>query len=189
MARTIMPSFEKHPQEGVIIGRLLAGYADLEIALLNCVQVVREDFDAVLKTMFRIRGETNRINIADALGREHYAVHNLETDFAEAIKAARFCLKIRNQYSHCVWWSDNSGKLAFANLEEVAKGDELVGSLKDLTAYHVDEPLLRAQEAYYLYTNDLIGWINYEGRLKAGKLSANLLSRPVVLKPPLLHVQ
>lgn len=188
MSRTIMPSFKDFPREGFLIGCLLAGYADLEIGLLNCVQVIRQDFDTVLKAMFRIRGETNRINIADSLGRFHYAQCGLEDHFIKAIAATRHCMKIRNQYSHCVWWSDNTGKLAFANLEEVAKSDVLVGSLKDLTAYHVDVQFLEAQEVYFVYVNDLLGWINYEGRLKSGKLSKNPISFPKEIQQPPLRV-
>jgi hypothetical protein len=64
----VMPAFHKFQGEAAIIGRLLAGYAELEIDLLNCVSVVRQDFDATLKAMFRVRGETARINVGDALG-------------------------------------------------------------------------------------------------------------------------
>jgi hypothetical protein len=188
MSRTIMPSFSKYNKEGAIIGRLLVGYGDLELSLLNCVQVVRGDFDAVLKTMFRVRGETNRINIGDALGRFYYAQHSLEGQFTKAIGALRGCLKIRNQYSHCVWWDNNTAKLAFANLEEVAKQNVLVGSLKNLTVHHVDVPLLETQEEYFVYTNDLIGWINQEGQVRAGKASSNPHSEPKDIPPPALHL-
>ena len=59
----IRATFDKFPTEGAIIGRLLAGYADLEIVPVHCAQVVREDLDTVLKTMFRTRGETPRTNV------------------------------------------------------------------------------------------------------------------------------
>ncbi len=49
----VMPAFRRFPDEAAIIGRLLAGYAELEIDLLHCVSVIREDFDATLKAMFR----------------------------------------------------------------------------------------------------------------------------------------
>jgi hypothetical protein len=38
--------FTKYPKEAAIIGRLLAGYGELEISLMNCVQVARDDLDA-----------------------------------------------------------------------------------------------------------------------------------------------
>src|ERR1700730_13427466 len=114
-----MPSFLTYSDEAKIIGNLLAGYTDLEVGLLNCIQVVRTfEFDTVLKAMFRVRGETNRIKIADALGRVPYRELGLEGSFIKVIGAMNFCMKIRNQYAHCVWWDDNTKKLAFANLEE-----------------------------------------------------------------------
>ena len=126
---SIMPAFSNFTAEAEIIGRLLAGYTNLEIGLMNCVQVVRLDFDTVLKAMFRARGETARIDIADAFGRHYYDALNLGTEFAMAISAVRYCLRIRNQYAHCAWWDDKSGRLAFANLEDIAKGHSF---LKDL---------------------------------------------------------
>jgi len=94
----VMPAFHRFPNEAAIIGRLLAGYAELEIDLLHCVAVAREDFDATLKAMFRIRGETSRINVGDALGRQVYDKLGLGADFQMAVSAMRYCLKIRNQY-------------------------------------------------------------------------------------------
>ena len=63
MSRPILWPFLRFSEEGSIIGRLLAGYTTLEVGLMNCVQVVRDDFDAVLKAMFRARSETSRIDI------------------------------------------------------------------------------------------------------------------------------
>ncbi len=105
---------------------------------MHCVQVVREDFDTVLKTMFRTRGETQRIDIADALGRHYYHSYRLGTQFEMAVGSMRYCLRVRNQYAHCVWWDDHSGNLAFANLEEIATGHDYQTDLKSLTAFHVD---------------------------------------------------
>ena len=96
MARTIMPAFQKFAAEARIIGNLLTGYTDLEVDLLHCAQVVRDDFDAVLKAMFRVRGETNRVNIADGWGLNGYRVLGLGVEFADAIIAMKYCVGIRN---------------------------------------------------------------------------------------------
>ena len=56
MANSILRPFQKFADEGATIGRLLAGYSTLEIGLMNCVQVAIDDFDTVLKTMFKQRG-------------------------------------------------------------------------------------------------------------------------------------
>jgi len=65
-----------------VIGRLLVDYGELEVDLMNCVQVARAfDLNGTLKAMFRVRGETNRIDVADGLGRIAYVVANLDVEF------------------------------------------------------------------------------------------------------------
>lgn len=179
-----MPSFRKFEAEARIVGNLLAGYTDLELSLLNCVQVVREDFDAALKAMFRVRGETNRINIADGLGLDRYRRLELATEFSQAIDAMRHCVKIRNQFAHCVYWDDNTGRLAIAYLEEAADLDEAVSNFDAMPVYHVDVALLREQEAYFCYTSDLIAWVNYEGRYRAKKLLQQFGPKPRPIQKP-----
>ena len=90
----------------------------------------------------------------------------------------RFCLKVRNQYAHGVWWDDYSGKLAFANLEELAGRKRQVNDLEKLKAYHVDVALLGAQEACFVYADEYLAWINLEGRFRAGKIKVQPLPKP-----------
>jgi hypothetical protein len=97
----IFPAFWSFPEEGAIIGRLLTGYAELEISLMRCIHVVRDDFDTVLKAMFRIRGEQQRLSVGDALGRHHYQALDLGVEFNAAVKPMDYCRQIRNQYAHC----------------------------------------------------------------------------------------
>jgi hypothetical protein len=56
----ILTHFHGFTVEGEIVGRLLTGYANLEVGLLNCVQMVLGDLDAPLKAMFKVRGESRR---------------------------------------------------------------------------------------------------------------------------------
>jgi hypothetical protein len=113
MSETIMPAFIRFPQEATIIGRLLAGYGDLEFDLCYCVAVARDDFDMAVKSMFRPRGEKQRIDIADSIGRSKYRELKLGTRFEEAIAATHYCRRIRNQYAHCKWHDDKTGSLGF----------------------------------------------------------------------------
>jgi hypothetical protein len=184
-----MPAFHRFPNEAAIIGRLLAGYAELEIGLLHCVSVVRKDFDAVLKAMFRTRGETRRIDVADALGRQLYRALDLANEFEVAIGAVRYCLRIRNQFSHCNWYDDRSGRLAFVNVEEIVKGNEAITGFDDLTRHYVDVPTLTAQEQYFAYADALLAYANYEGRFRAGKLRNRIFGeRPSHVEQPPLHL-
>jgi hypothetical protein len=111
--------------------------------------------------------------------------------FPQAVACASlsyYCLKIRNQIAHCVWYDDKSGILAFANQEEIAKGNAYLRNLDDLTIFHVDELLLAEQEAYFVYADELIAWVNHEGRYRAGKISVNPLTKPRQPTQPKLHL-
>jgi hypothetical protein len=184
----ILPVFAQFPKESAIIARLLAGYSLLEIDLLNCVQVATGDFNAALKTLFRIRGEARRITEGEKLGAPVYKRLGLTADFGEAIGAMRHCRMIRNQYAHCQWWNDAAGNFVFANLEDVAKENNPVISLATLPPKRVDGSLLAEQEAFYKYTDKMLAWVNYEGRLRAGKLSSPLIAKPEKMSPPPLHI-
>src|SRR2546423_14966731 len=100
MARAIQPAFVKFHGEAAIIGRLLGGYAGMELDLLNCVAMGTKDFDKALKDMFGARGETKRVNKAAKLGKPAYDAQGLGADFDAAIDAMRHCLAMRNQYAH-----------------------------------------------------------------------------------------
>jgi hypothetical protein len=177
-------AFLKFKEEGLIIGRLLAEYADIELSLLYCVNAVRNDFDTTFKAMFKSRGETHRIELADIFGRQYYHSINLGTQFEMAIGSVKFCKNIRNQYSHCIWWDDNSGCLAFANLEEIAKTNAQISDLNGLEVKHIDLATLNLQETYFEYTDNSLTWLNYEGQRLAGKPSIPQRPAPKQLKQP-----
>jgi hypothetical protein len=184
----VSSAFVDFPAEAALIGRMLAGYTDLELDLLHCVKSVRGDFDTVLKAMYRSRGETQRVEIADAFGRQAYRALGLGTQFEMAIGAVRHCTKIRNQYAHCVWWNDNTGQLAFANLEEIAKLHELVESLMGAGVRHVDCEILQTQFAHFQYASDLLIWVLHEGNKKANRPALPNLVCPPTRMPPALFV-
>ena len=101
-----------------------------------------------------------------------YSDRLLATEFGMAVGAVRHCLKIRNQYAHCVWYDDHSGKLAFVNVEEIAKDNTKLKDLTSLTILHVDVPFLQAQEAYFVYADELLAWTNHEGPYETSKSRA-----------------
>lgn len=174
--------------DGAKVGMLLAAYGNLEVDLMHCVQVVRDDLDTTLKAMFRVRGESARIAVADALGRQAYINLKLESEFGEAIASLHHCRKIRNHYAHCVWYDDWGDKLGFVDLEELANENACVTDLKALTRRVVDMSLLNAQVEYFDYTSTLLTWINFEGRYRAGKLPEPLGERPTRANQPPLHL-
>lgn len=183
-----LKAFFKFSNEGVIIGRLLAAYADLELSLLHCVNGTRNDFDTVYKAMFKERGEARRINMADIFGRHAYRKLGLGTQFEMAISSMHYCRKIRNQYAHCIWYDDYSGSLAFINLEQGTESNSIVKDFKDLSIFYIDVTTLNLQEEYFEYTDSLLSWVNFEGQKKAGNQSIPKQQAPKQLKQPPLYI-
>jgi DNA-directed RNA polymerase subunit K/omega len=157
---------------------------------MNSVHMGRGgDLNAVLKSMFGIRGESRRIAKAETLGGPAYDALGLGAEFRRAIAVLRRCLEIRNQYSHWMMWDDNSGKLAFASIEQLAKKKGPVTDLRKLRVFHVDVGLLAEQEAYFAYSDRYLAWINYEGRYLSGALSKRIQKRPRRAKRPRLRLR
>jgi hypothetical protein len=179
------------PKEMAVIGRLLLDYGEVELDLMNCIQVARNyDLNSTLKTMFRVRGELNRVKIADALGRVPYTAVNLEAEFSELIDAVDYCRRIRNKYAHAYWHDPDMGKaLCYVSLEELAEDKQPVNDLTALTFFYIDEPLLLQQEAYFEYVRDLIRYINYEGRLRNKLIKTNIFKLPAVAPKPALYTR
>jgi hypothetical protein len=169
-----------------IIGRILIDYGELEIDLMNCVQVARGyDMNSTLKSMFRVRGELNRIKLADALGRVAYSALKLDAEFGAMIDAFDYCRRIRNKYAHAYWHDPDMGKaLCYVSLEELADEDKPVNDLTNLVFYYLDEPLLLQQEAYFQYVREILRYVNYEGQLRAGRMRQNIFSLPASPQKP-----
>jgi hypothetical protein len=52
----------------------------------------------------------------------------------------------------------------------------------------VDVTLLNDQEQYFVYTDEILAWINYEGRFRDGKIQINTVLKPTPPKPPQLYI-
>ena len=187
MTDIILPAFIDFPEEGAIIGRLLAGYGELEFDAMVCVGTVISDHDVALKTMFRARGEKTRIDIADALGRRAYRNLGLENQFSEAIAAVQFCRRIRNQFAHCHWHNDLTGKLSFVRLTEIA-GNNIEADLSNLTIHYVDVPLLELQETYFKFASRWLTYLNFEARKLAGSVATHPFEAPKKIDRPELYI-
>jgi hypothetical protein len=62
MPETIMPAFDRFVEEGNIIGRLLAGYGELELEMCACVAAVTNDLDAAIRKLNRLGDGTSFSN-------------------------------------------------------------------------------------------------------------------------------
>lgn len=183
-----MSAHRDYPKEMKIVGRLLVEYSSIEIGLMHCVAMARDDFNTTLKALYRIRGETARINVAEALAEQEYARLNLATQFAESISAMRHCLKIRNRFSHAHWHNPLDG-LCYVSLEDLAETKTVITSLENLDFFYLDIALLSRHVSYFGYTSNCLAFVNYEGRKSAGKLTHNPVQWPARLEPPPLYIR
>jgi hypothetical protein len=201
MPGTLTPAFDRYPKEAAIVGRLLAGYAELEFQLGLCAERAlrksehpgypesvphkADNRHVALKALYRLRSESGRLQVADALARSEYTYLGLEAPYADAIGAIRHCLKIRNQFAHCHWGTDPYIGLIFTDLEENARG---VGDFTfDSTWRSIDLALLQLQEAYFEYTMRCLEFIHGEFRVRAKMASSHPHAKPTKTLQPLLY--
>lgn len=111
----INPAFHRHPDEAAIIGRLVVAFGELEYITVTIAGRAMSHREAVYRALYRLRATSSRIDAADALMRPTFIANDLDNEYGHMIGAVRYCLRIRNQYSHCNW-ADNGG-LFFTNLE------------------------------------------------------------------------
>ncbi len=180
-------AFVDFPEEGKLIGRILAGYAELETDLMHCVAAGYDgDLDLVLRQMYARHGEKKRLELGRKLGCPVYRPLDLLDHFNEAVDSMDHCRLIRNQYAHSIFWNDNTGKLAFANIEELAKGEEEVVDLRGLERRYATVDLLSRQFGYFVHVSDMLIWVLNEGNRRAGR-SAHagiLANRPGEMERP-----
>lgn len=181
----ILPAFWRYGQEGRIIGRLLAGYSELELELAGCLGTVLQDDDLGLRTVFRIRGEEQRILIADALMRPIFEKEGLVHAYAEMIADLSYCKKIRNQYAHCQWYDMPEFGLCFIQLEDWAKKSKPYEAQRKKP---LDVNLLKKQEHYFRYVQRCQWYLMEAFQDKVGaQPSSQLFPLPKKINRPPLH--
>jgi hypothetical protein len=150
MTETIMPCFDRYPKEGNIIGRLLAGYGELELEMCDCVDAATNDLDAAIRKLFGIRGEAKRIKMADSLMKGAYTAAGLGSKYKTTMAKMDWCRTVRNQYAHCNWYDTVAEGLCFIDLERSATlKRRIVKITRDKRP--LDVSILERQEAYFKY--------------------------------------
>jgi hypothetical protein len=178
--------FHRFPKEAAIIGRLLAGYGEIDFTFALMVVKICGDEDTILRAIFRMRTEAGRISLADTLVApclEPFA--DLFGHYSHALGCVRFCLTLRNQYAHCHWNDHDEGGLFFTNLEEAAKPAK--GFNKGLGWSHVDVPLLTDQENFFIHTRRCLWHIESEYLVRTGKFKYHPHEMPKQISQPMKH--
>ena len=79
---TIMPGFDRHPEEAAIIGRLLVAFGEIEVTLAVVVgNVALRHLEQGLRTVYKVRGASSRLEMADALLRPRFSEAGLESEY------------------------------------------------------------------------------------------------------------
>lgn len=184
-----MPAFDRHGKVGELVGRMVVGYGEIEFGLLALVADVIGDWDTAVKALFRMRGESQRLQIADALARQKIKDGELRARFENVIADAQYCLKIRNQYAHCNWIDRPGEDLRFVDLEEIATKNAHVDQ-STLTERPIDEDVTSTQMAYFVYVDGCLTHLRAEWLKRAGKAQYCPFSLPPkASRPPLYKGQ
>jgi hypothetical protein len=188
MAETIMPCFNIAKREGDLIGRILAGYGELELEMAQCAMAANgNDVDKVVKRLFKDRGELKRIRMADSMMKAQYGRVGLRVPYDRAIKDMNFCRTIRNQYAHCNWYHTTAEGLCFIDLEHLAR---LSKRIVQVTARRrpLNVALLEQQEVYFKYVQRCFWYLAEAYKVKVGLLhQAPLWMRPKRIRRPRRH--
>jgi hypothetical protein len=182
MAYRINPAFERFPEEASLVGFILSSFGELELTVCQCAQAALQMSYALLKTLYRIRTTSIRIDTADGLMRPVYEAHGMTNDYDMTIKMMRHCLIIRNQFAHCNWADHEKAGLFFADLQTSAKNQNFDHSYR-----HVDPALLATQLDYFKFTLEWLRFMDHELAVKQGKLKFHVWPKPPSSTPPPLH--
>jgi hypothetical protein len=188
MTETIMPSFDRYPSEGNSIGRMLAGYGELELEMCACVAAATNDLDAAIKKLFGTRGELKRIRAADGMMKASYEAAGLGAKYRRTMANMDWCRTVRNQYAHCNWYDTSAEGLCFVDLEHTAS---LKRKLRMVTKHRhpIDAPLLSGQEAYFRYVQKCFWYLAeaYEASKGKPRHGLPLFTWPATINRPPKH--
>ncbi|KSV79559.1 hypothetical protein N185_00070 [Sinorhizobium sp. GW3] len=160
-----MDSFVSFKPEAELIGRIVVGYTQIEITMMNCALLPNNDnFDHVFKSVYGERFSKNRINTVSNMAKDTYDKFGILDVFLEALSRVDECREIRNSYAHANWWNDGSGRLAFLSLDPLAKRKDHLPGLGSEERRYVDLDLLTRQMEFFQDTESLLNWLNVEAR-------------------------
>ncbi len=178
------PAFDRWPKEGVLIGRMLLNYGEVEMMLGTALGfALGNEQSTALRVMFRVPGESARVATADALMRSYYVKGGKGPEYADMLGSVRWCTRIRNQYSHCNWGDHHKAGLFFTDLSEPAKAHESF----DFWWRHVDLPLLEEQKAYFDYAGDCLMHLVFEAETWHRTRPGHAFPMPPKRRQPILH--
>jgi hypothetical protein len=190
MSSPLFPALQRFPEEASIVGRLLTGYTAIEYQLCMCAGMGGGDVQKAIVELFSKRiGETRRVGVANRFGGAGYATAGLGKEFEQAIDDTLWCVRIRNQYAHCIWHNYvDALQLLFAHMEEIAAPTGPGPDTANLTFFAVDVDLLTRQEDFFFCVKDNLNYLNYRRRQLVGQINAGAMRVPMAVARPPMHL-
>jgi hypothetical protein len=189
MTETIIPAFRDAPAEATVVGRLLSGYSELELEMMQCVHLVSGDLDGAVRALYGKRGERKRVLNARKQSAPVFGSIGLAPQHRETFGDMDWCRAIRNQYAHCAWYYTSREGLCFTDLEKLARDPAPIAALTRLK-YPVNEILLSEQERFFKHVQKRLWWLQQEYQIltgKAGRRPTRLWSWPLAMARPREH--
>jgi hypothetical protein len=111
----INPAFRRHPEEAEIIGRLVVGFGEIEIAFCTTAAKTLQIhgasmYDRVMRSLYTIKVTSARLDVADQLMRPSFEKEGLAAEYLNTVDMVNCCRGLRNQYAHCNW-TDKPGRM------------------------------------------------------------------------------
>ena len=180
----LLSEFKNYPQERALIGDMLLTYGEIEFAIMACMaETMGNDSNTSARILFRVRGESPRLEVADAIIRPAFKKVGLEGKWSNAIGAARLCKNIGNQYAHC-HWQIYENQLCFMNVDTMAQS-----SVEEMpvTLIPVVLDLVQYQHAYFEYALDWLYHLQDTYPKKVGRKPDHDFPEPKSVPAPPLY--
>jgi hypothetical protein len=181
---TIMPGFDRHPEEAALIGRILVSFGEIEVTLAVVVgNVGLGDLQLGLRSIYKVRGTASRLELADALLRPKFTQVGIEHEYLTNRDALKYCQTTRNQFAHCIWADDLNAGLFFTDLQDAADRMDMLR----FNWRHVDVALLTKQLEYFDNTLAGIIYLENEWQVRTKKKASHDFPAPKAINKSPLH--
>lgn len=184
MVKHLNPSFDDFPAESHLIFVMLAGYGELEYELMVLVGHALGDLSTAVRTVYRLRSESQRLHVADALINPACASVGLSAEYSQTLGALRWCKNTRNRYAHSHWF-DRDGILMYFDMESKAQSHPDQDIILEMMP--VDEPLLAQQAEYFRHAARCLTILSDEFQVRKGLRSDPSAPFPKPMQQPRPH--
>ncbi len=146
------------------------------------IRWIIDDEDKAFRFLYRSRGESQRIMVAEALIAAPLRGHHYQATIDDLISDLRHCLAIRNQYAHANW-ADTLDDLLFTSLEQIVDMEPPL-SPSGLTMRKATEKALKFQHRFFCAVGDMFAFLNFEFQVERGGIASNPHPAPAKGKRP-----